>query len=70
MLGDGTRTHPFSRFINCPFRRRIDIIVIPWCEWACAVLYFTGSEAFNRSMRLLAQKMGMHLSQHGLFRLG
>ena len=46
--------------------RRIDIISCPKEEAAPALLYFTGSPHFNRSMRLLAIKMNMSLSQHAL----
>ena len=44
----------------------MDIIVVPYDEYACALLYFTGSAHFNRSMRNLARQMGMSLSEHSI----
>jgi DNA polymerase/3'-5' exonuclease PolX len=46
--------------------RRLDIICVPYNEMGCALLYFTGSDYFNRSMRHFAKQMGYSLSQHGI----
>ncbi|XP_061130658.1 DNA polymerase lambda isoform X1 [Syngnathus typhle] len=46
--------------------RRLDVIVVPHNEFACALLYFTGSAHFNRSMRALAKTKNMSLSEHSL----
>ncbi|XP_076434932.1 DNA polymerase lambda-like [Babylonia areolata] len=46
--------------------RRLDIIVVPYEEYACALVYFTGSAHFNRSLRHLCKKMGMSLNEHAL----
>ncbi|KAJ3175762.1 hypothetical protein HDU87_005755 [Geranomyces variabilis] len=47
--------------------RRLDIWTVPWDEMGSALLHFTGNDIFNRSMRALAGKKHMRLSQHGLF---
>ena len=48
--------------------RRVDFLLVPEGEWGAALLYFTGNDVFNRSIRLLASKKGMRLNQHGLFK--
>jgi DNA polymerase lambda len=46
--------------------RRIDIKIYPRRNVGFALLYFTGSAHFNRSMRLYARKVGLSLSDHGI----
>jgi DNA polymerase lambda len=46
--------------------RRLDFQLIARESWPFALLYFTGSEHFNRSMRHWAGKLGLSLSQHAL----
>ncbi|KAK3804913.1 MAG: hypothetical protein J3Q66DRAFT_130977 [Benniella sp.] len=47
--------------------RHIDILVVPWQHLGAVLLYFTGNDICNRSMRLMARKRGMRLSDKGLF---
>ncbi|OJJ73910.1 hypothetical protein ASPBRDRAFT_41673 [Aspergillus brasiliensis CBS 101740] len=47
--------------------RRIDLLFVPDAELGAALIYFTGNDIFNRSMRLLASKKGMRLNQRGLY---
>ena len=54
------RTDPSKPF------RRIDIKVYPRLLRSFAMLYFTGSDHFNRSMRHFAKLKGYSLSDHGL----
>lgn len=48
--------------------RRIDFLVVPETERGAALIYFTGNDIFNRSMRLLASTKGFRLNQRGLHR--
>ena len=49
--------------------RRLDFLWAPPKEYAFAVLYFTGSKAFNVVMRQHALSMGFSLNEHGLYRM-
>ena len=51
-----------------PIWRRIDFLLVPESEMGAALIYFTGNDIFNRSMRLLASKKGMRLNQRGLYK--
>ena len=42
--------------------------MVPESEYGAALIYFTGNDIFNRSLRLLASKKGMRLNQRGLYR--
>ncbi|KAI0350568.1 hypothetical protein OH77DRAFT_1412881 [Trametes cingulata] len=48
-------------------RRRIDFLTVPWISRGAALLYYTGDDIFNRSLRLKANKMGYALNQRGLY---
>ncbi|ROT36943.1 hypothetical protein SODALDRAFT_314645 [Sodiomyces alkalinus F11] len=63
--GDNTTATTESR---PPIWRRIDFLVVPETELGAALIYFTGNDIFNRSMRLLASRKGMRLNQRGLYR--
>lgn len=51
-----------------PIWRRIDFLLVPDAEIGAALIYFTGNDTFNRSIRLLASKKGMRLNEHGLYK--
>lgn len=48
--------------------RRIDFLLVPWQQRGPALLYFTGNDLFNRSMRLLARKKGYTLNEKALMK--
>lgn len=50
--------------------RRIDIRIIPHDQYYCALLYFTGSDAFNRDMRTVALEKGFTLNEYSIRPLG
>uniref|UniRef100_A0A8D0DS24 DNA polymerase n=1 Tax=Salvator merianae TaxID=96440 RepID=A0A8D0DS24_SALMN len=50
--------------------RRIDIRLIPQDQYYCGVLYFTGSDLFNKNMRAHALEMGFTLNEYSIRPLG
>ncbi|BFY98579.1 hypothetical protein BsWGS_01619 [Bradybaena similaris] len=46
--------------------RRLDIIVVPYEEYACALMHFTGSALFNASMKNLCKRQNMSLNAYTL----
>jgi DNA polymerase IV len=68
---DGSKWHGASQIPSDgapnPWRR-IDFLLVPSDELGAALIYFTGNDIFNRSMRLLAGTKGMRLNQRGLYK--
>ena len=58
----------FCKFESNPVRR-IDIRYVPYDSYYTSLLYFTGSDDFNKKMRLLAIHLGYELSEYGLFKV-
>ena len=65
---DGSKWHGAACLPGAKIWRRIDLLLVPWDELGAAMIYFTGNDIFNRSIRLLASKKGMRLNQRGLWR--
>ena len=65
---DGSKWHGAAALPGTTVWRRIDFLLVPWDEIGAALIYFTGNDIFNRSMRLLASKKGMRLNQRGLWK--
>ena len=65
---DGSKWHGAAALPGESVWRRIDFLLVPWDEIGAALIYFTGNDIFNRSIRLLASKKGMRLNQRGLWK--
>ena len=46
--------------------RRVDFLITPEHEYACALLYFTGSDMFNVAFRQRALQKGYTLNEHAM----
>jgi DNA polymerase IV len=64
---DSSKWHGASALAGSEVWRRIDLLFVPGDELGAALLYFTGNDLYNRSLRLLASTKGMRLNQHGLY---
>lgn len=65
---DGSKWHGAAALPGTTVWRRIDFLLVPWDEIGAALIYFTGNDIFNRSIRLLASRKGMRLNQRGLWK--
>jgi DNA polymerase IV len=65
---DGSKWHGASCLPGSTVWRRIDLLLVPSDEIGAALIYFTGNDIFNRSLRLLASTKGMRLNQRGLYK--
>ncbi|TKA77469.1 hypothetical protein B0A49_02352 [Cryomyces minteri] len=63
----GSKWHGACALPNSSIWRRIDLLLVPDTELGAALIYFTGNDIFNRSIRLLASRKGMRLNQRGLY---
>lgn len=50
--------------------RRLDVRFQPYDQYFCSVLYFTGSDVFNKRMRAHALERGFTLNEYALRPLG
>lgn len=64
----GSKWHGACVLPGNPIWRRIDFLLVPSTEMGAALIYFTGDDIFNRSIRLLSSKKGLRLNQRGLFK--
>jgi DNA polymerase IV len=64
----GTKWHGVSCLPSSKVWRRLDFLLVPEAEMGAALIYFTGNDIFNRSIRLLARKNNMRLNQKGLYK--
>ncbi|KAH3980143.1 DNA-directed DNA polymerase [Parastagonospora nodorum] len=64
----GTKWHGASCLQTSKVWRRMDLLLVPEEVMGAALIYFTGNDIFNRSIRLLARKKNMRLNQKGLYK--
>jgi len=65
--GEGSKWHGACVLPGVTTWRRIEFLLVSENSRGAALIYFTGDDLFNRSMRLLAGKKHMRLNQRGLY---
>ena len=65
--GSGSTWHGACVLPGSSTWRRIDLLLVPESQLGAALIYFTGDDIFNRSIRLLSNRKGMKLNQRGLY---
>lgn len=63
-----TKCLVIAKLPNKQIARRVDFMYTPPDEYPFAVLYFTGSKAFNTVMRGYALKLQISLNEHGMYK--
>ena len=63
------KSHGLARIPDDPTVRRVDFMYSPPNEYSFAILYFTGSKAFNIAQRNRALYLGYSLNEKGLFKI-
>ena len=66
--GSASKWHGCCLLPGSSVWRRIDLLLVPETELGAALIYFTGDDIFNRSIRLLSSRKGWMLNQRGLFK--
>lgn len=65
---EGSKWYGASVIPGDPKWRRLDFLLVPWRERGAALIYYTGNDLFNRSIRTVAQHKGYQLNQRGLYK--
>ena len=63
-----TKCMAIAKLKDGSIARRVDLLFTPPEEYPFAILYFTGSKAFNTVMRGYALKLGISLNEHGMYK--
>ena len=63
-----TKCLVIAKLPNAEHARRVDFMYTSPEEFPFAILYFTGSKAFNTVMRGYALRLGLSLNEHGIYK--